>query len=110
MVVTYNLTKMVGGWFIGPFDPSLLKTEEFECAVKRYIAGDKESAHVHRIATEYTVIVEGSVRMNGIVYGRNTIIEIPPGEETDFEALTDTISFVVKVPGVRGDKYVVENA
>jgi len=60
---------------------------------------------VHRVATEFTVIVEGSVRMNQQVYGRDQIIEIKPGEATDFEALTDTITVVVKVPAVAGDKY-----
>lgn len=100
-----DLNVMTKGWFIGPFDPSLYKTEQFECAVKRYKAGEKEAAHVHRIATEFTVIAEGQVRMNGVVHGAGAIIEIPPGEATDFEVLTDTLTFVVKVPAVRGDKY-----
>lgn len=102
-----SLGEMKRGWFIGPFVPTLYATDQFECAVKRYRAGDKESSHVHRVATEYTVIVEGSAKMNGVVHGRDSIIEIGPGEATDFEALTDVVTFVVKVPAVAGDKYPV---
>ena len=100
-----NLNDFVKGWFIGPFKPSLLDTTLFECAVKRYTAGEQEASHVHRIATEFTIIVEGKVRMNGKVYEKDAILEIPPGEATDFEALTDVVTTVVKVPAVEGDKY-----
>ena len=102
-----NLREMLKGWFIGPFEPSLLKTNQFECAVKRYKAGDREPRHVHMIATEFTVIAEGVVRMNGTIFGRDSIIEMPPGRASDFEVLEDAITFVVKVPAVLGDKYEV---
>jgi mannose-6-phosphate isomerase-like protein (cupin superfamily) len=104
---SYNLEDFTKGWFVGPFFPTLCNTQQFECAVKRYKLGEREAAHVHKIATEYTVIVEGSVKMNGIVYERDSIVEIKPGEVTDFEALTDVITFVVKIPAVAGDKYPV---
>lgn len=100
-----NLAEMLKGWFIGPFNPTAFKTSQFECAVKRYTKGDHEKSHVHRVATEFTVIVEGTVRMNDKVFEKNAIIEIPPGEATDFAALTDVITFVVKIPAVLGDKY-----
>lgn len=103
----YKVNDFVKGWFVGPFEPSLHPTEAFECALKRYVAGEKEPMHKHEVATEYTVITEGSVRMNGVEYGPDSIIEILPGEATDFEALTDVTTMVVKIPGVRGDKYLV---
>ena len=31
-----------------------------------------------------------------------------PGDVTDFEALTDAVNVVVKIPGVNNDKYIVE--
>jgi len=102
------LRDMIKGWLIGPFEPSLLKSEHFECAVKRYKAGAKESRHVHMVATEFTVIAEGLVRMNGETFGRDSIIEMPPGKSADFEVLEDAVTFVVKVPAVLGDKYEVE--
>lgn len=101
----HDLNHFIKGWFLGPFEPTLSTTTAFECAVKRYKAGDYEAKHYHALATEYTVIATGRVRMNGVEYGQDSIIEICPGESTDFEALTDTITFVVKIPAISGDKY-----
>ena len=98
------LENFLKGWFIGPFSPTIYSTSAFECAVKKYKAGDYEEKHYHSVATEYTVIATGRVRMNGIEYGADSIIEIRPGEATDFEALVDTITFVVKTPAAIGDK------
>lgn len=103
-----DLDQFVKGWFIGPFAPTLKSSEEFECAVKKYKAGEYESKHYHLVATEYTVIATGRVRMNGVEYEADSIIEILPGEATDFEALTDAVTFVVKIPAVNGDKYLGE--
>jgi len=102
---TASLAQMTKGWFIGPFSPTLFATDAFECAVKRYSAGDHEARHVHRVATEFTVVVSGQVRMNGVTHGPDSIVEVPPGVSTDFEALTDAVTCVVKVPAVPGDKH-----
>lgn len=106
---TNNLKNMIKGWFIGNFEPSLLKTNDCEVAVKEYKKGDKEGKHFHKIATEYTVIINGKVRMNGIEYGEGDIIVMEPNEATDFECLEDgTKNVVVKIPGANNDKYLVE--
>lgn len=106
-MITENLNNMTKGWFIGNFDPSLFKTNDVEVAVKRYKAGDHEAAHLHKIATEYTVIIEGEVEMNGVRYGKDDIIVMEPGEATDFTAITDSVNVVVKMPGANNDKYPV---
>ncbi len=105
--MTDNLRNMIGGWFIGDFTPSAWQTNAFEVAVKEYRSGDKESKHYHKIAIEFTVIVRGRVLMNGIEYGKGDIVRIDPGKATDFEALEDTITVVVKKPSVKEDKYIV---
>lgn len=104
-----RLETMIKGWFVGNFEPSLLKTNDVEVAVKEYKKGDYEASHFHKIATEITVIISGKVRMNGVEYGAGDIIVIEPGDSTDFEALEDTVNTVVKLPGANNDKYVVEN-
>lgn len=103
-----HIGKMVKGWFIGNFEPSLFKTNDVEVAVKYYRAGDAEGSHFHKIATEYTVIISGQVRMNGIEYGEGDIVVMEPGDVTDFTALTDAVNVVVKIPGANNDKYIVE--
>jgi mannose-6-phosphate isomerase-like protein (cupin superfamily) len=102
----HNLEEMTKGWFIGNFEPSVYKTNDFEVAVKKYKKGDKEAAHHHKIATEITVIVSGIVRMNGKQYTDGEIVVIFPNETTDFEALTNVVTTVVKHPCVNNDKYI----
>ena len=101
-----KLNDMFRGWIVGNFEPSCYKTNDVEVAVKEYKTGDKEPLHYHKIATEITVIVSGLVLMNGIKYNAGDIITITPGESTNFEALSDVVTTVVKVPCVKDDKYI----
>ena len=100
-----KLHEMTKGWFIGNFSPTLLATDAVEVAVKEYPAGFAEEWHYHKIATEFTVIVTGEVEMNGLRYSKGDILVIAPGEGTDFRALTDVVTAVVKVPGASNDKF-----
>ncbi|WP_303814450.1 hypothetical protein [Selenomonas ruminantium] len=104
-----KLDEMKRGWFIGDFTPTLKCTQTVEVAVKNYRAGDYEAAHYHRIATEYTVIIEGRVLMFGCEFHEGDIVVVEPGDETDFLALTDTKNVVVKLPGVKDDKYLTKD-
>jgi hypothetical protein len=101
-----KLENMINGWFVGDFKPSLLQTQDVEVAVKNYQQGEFEVSHYHKIATEITVIVSGLVKMNGEEYKKGDIVIIDPHESTDFVALEDTITVVVKRPGAVNDKYI----
>jgi hypothetical protein len=96
---------MVKGWFVGDFEPCALRTASAEVAVKRYRQGEREAWHYHKVATEVTVVLDGVVEMNGVRHGAGTIVRIEPGEGTDFVAVTDVTTVVVKLPSVAGDKY-----
>jgi len=102
-----KLGDMVKGWFVGGFKPAAFNTEACEVAVKAYKAGDCEAAHYHKIATEITLILTGSVSMSNQTWSSGDIIVLEPGEITAFEAITDATTVVVKVPGALDDKYVV---
>ena len=101
----YSLKDFIGGWFIGNFNPSLLKTNDVEVAVKHYKPGDHDQEHFHKIGTEYTVVVKGKVKMAGNEYSEGDILTILPMESTDFLALTEAVTVVVKIPGASNDKY-----
>jgi hypothetical protein len=105
-IEVFKLEKMVKGWFIGNFNPTLLKTNDVEIGIKKYTAGDYEDIHYHKIATEFTVILNGTVEMNGKRYTDGDIIKINPFKSTDFKAITDVITVVVKIPGANNDKYI----
>lgn len=102
---TARLADMTKGWFVGDFSPTLHRTRDVEVAVKTYRAGEAEAAHYHKVATEFTVITQGEVEMNGRRYTAGDIIVIEPGDITDFRAVTDATTTVVKIPGATNDKY-----
>jgi hypothetical protein len=107
-MVKDNIENMVKGWFIGNFEPTVLSTNDVEVAVKKYQKGDYEEKHFHKIATEITVIVEGKVEMSGVLYQSGDIVKINPYIATDFKAMTDVTTVVVKHPGANNDKYLGE--
>lgn len=104
----FKLEDMTRGWFIGDFEPCALKTPAVEVGVKHYKAGDSEKAHYHKAAKEFTVIVKGEVEMNGERFKEGDIIFVPQSVPTDFKAITNVITTVVKLPGAKDDKFLVE--
>lgn len=100
-----HLDRMVRGWVVGNFDPSLYRTSAVEFAVQRFEAGANETWHYHKIATEITVIVSGRAEMNGREVAPGDIVMLEPGEGTDFRAIEETVTAVIKIPGVLNDKY-----
>ncbi len=107
-MIQHQLDDMVRGWFIGDFEPVAHRSGEVEVAIKHYVAGDTEPRHVHKISTELTAVVSGTVRMDGRDLGAGDILTLPPGEPCDFEAVTDAVVVAVKVPAAKDDKYLVE--
>jgi mannose-6-phosphate isomerase-like protein (cupin superfamily) len=101
----HHLKRFIKGWFVGNFKPTLLASDAVEIAIKHYQAGEHEMSHHHKVATELTAIVSGRVRMAGEEIGAGEIVKIHPGQSTDFTALTDAVTVVVKMPYVAGDKY-----
>lgn len=100
-----KLEEMFKGWFVGGFSPAAYNTDACEVAVKYYTAGEKEAAHYHRIATEITLVLSGTIRMAGREWTTGDIVVLSPGEVTDFEALSDCVNVVVKTPGALNDKF-----
>ena len=105
---TAKLADMFKGWFVGNFEPTIYRTNDVEVAIKEYSAGDYEEAHYHKIATEITVIQSGRVKMFDKIFNSGDIIVVEPNDATDFTALEDTVTIVVKIPGANNDKYLVK--
>jgi hypothetical protein len=103
----FKIKDFTKGWFIGDFRPSLHKANDFEIAFKSYKAGEFEAAHLHKVATEFTLITHGNVSFNGRVYSKGDIVKVMPNEIVHFKSITDSETVVVKVPSVKNDKYTV---
>lgn len=108
MISSTKLENMIKGWFVGSFKPSAFHTDACEVAVKKYKVGDCESAHYHKVATEVTLILDGTVRMVKKEWTSGDIVVLSPGEITEFEALTNCSTIVIKIPGALNDKYIVD--
>jgi len=104
----FALEDFVRGWFVGDFEPSIVKTGDVEVAVQKFPAGTYEAAHYHKKATEITVLINGRAEMFNQVIEEGSVVKIDPGEVTSFKAITDCTTVVVKYPGVKDDKYGVE--
>ena len=55
------MKEMKGGWFIGNFEPTAYKTEQFEVCYKHHTKGEKWDAHYHKAGTEINYLVSGKM-------------------------------------------------
>ena len=105
----FNIEEMTKGWFVGDFEPTVVKTSLCEVGIKRYKSGDVESPHYHKKAIELTVVVEGRISMNEIEFSSGDIVLIDKNEIVEFKAIEDSITVVYKSGSFKGDKYLVES-
>ena len=103
-----HLRDMHRGWIVGDFEPSCLRTTACEVACQHFQAGEVEAEHVHRLATELTLIVSGKAVMAGRELTAGDILVLAPGDPAGFRAIKPTTTLVVKMPSVPGDKYPVD--
>lgn len=102
-----KLSDMHRGWVIGDFEPSLLRTKDFEVGILKHPKGEKWPAHYHKIATEYNILIQGTMKLCDVelVAGDTFILE--PNEVADPIFHEDCTIVCVKVPSSTTDKYLV---
>lgn len=103
-----KMSDMKGGWFVGNFEPTLLKTDQFEVALHEYKKDEVRKAHYHAIATEYNYLVRGKMKINDQELNEGDLFIIYPNEIAAPEYITDCIVVIVKTPSVPTDKYEVD--
>lgn len=103
----FSMKDMIGGWFVGNFEPSAFKTSEFEVCYKVHPKGEIWPTHYHKLATEINYIIRGSMTLNGTLLSQGDVFVIYPHEAVSPEFLEDCELIVVKTPSVVGDKYEV---
>ena len=99
---------MIGGWFVGDFEPSAFKTKDFEVSYKTHHQGEIWDSHYHKVATEINYLVRGEMVLSGTHLKEGDIFILHPEEIADPEFLTDCEIVCVKTSSVKGDKYIVE--
>jgi quercetin dioxygenase-like cupin family protein len=102
-----KLDEMTRGWFIGDFEPSVLKTKDFEVAIMQHPKGQVWQSHYHAIATEYNVLLSGKMKICNVELEAGDIFVIEPYEIADPIFHEDCTIVCVKVPGSSKDKFLV---
>lgn len=96
-----------GGWFVGDFSPSALKTDLFEVCYKIHQAGEKWETHYHKIGTEINYLIEGEMIIQGVKLTSGDVFVIKPYEVADPVFLSECKLVVVKTPSKTNDKYAI---
>ena len=104
----YSINDFKNGWFIGDFEPSVLRTSQFEVAFHSYKSGQEWEPHYHKDAIEISYLAHGTMEINGIVLLSGDVIVIYPMEISRPKYLSDCEVIIIKAPSLPRDKYVVE--
>ena len=105
-ITIHQISDFKGGWFIGDFEPSLLKTQDLEVSIKKHPKGENWDTHFHKLATEYNYLVSGKMSINGIEIKAGEIFIINPYYAVEPNFIEDCEIVCIKIPGVTEDKYV----
>lgn len=103
----YRIENMKGGWFVGNFEPSAYKTDEFEVSVKLHPAGEKWETHYHKVAREINAIISGEMTIQNTHLVSGDIFVLDPEEIADPVFHTDCTIVCVKTPCVKNDKFIL---
>ena len=99
---------MSRGWFIGDFEPSALRTKNFEVGVGHHKKGEIWDKHYHKLATEITLILDGKIQINDEIFVKGDILIIDPNEVAAPVFLEETNYVVIKTISDKNDKHIVE--
>lgn len=105
-----NITKIadyVRGWFIGDFEPTVLRTKNFEVGLLFHKKNEYWSPHYHKNSVEYNVLVSGKMVVQGKEINEGDVFIFEKGEVADPIFLEDCTLVCVKVPSIPSDKYEV---
>lgn len=109
-IAKHHITDFIGGWFIGDFEPSILKTKDFEVSIKTHLQDEQWPHHYHKEATEFNYVFSGKVKIEDVVYEAGDIFVIYPEYIVRPEFLEDCTILCVKTPSKIGDKYEVDRS
>lgn len=105
---TYNIKDFKGGWICGNFEPSIIKTEQFEVGFKVHHSGSLWEKHRHNFCDEISFLVRGKMLMQGKEINAGQIFLLKRGEIADPIFLEDCEIFILKTPSIPGDKEIIE--
>tara|TARA_R110002012_G_scaffold162022_2_gene324289 strand:+ start:7429 stop:7755 length:327 start_codon:yes stop_codon:yes gene_type:complete len=106
-LIKNGMESMIGGWFVGNFEPSAHKTELFEVCYKVHPKGESWDTHYHKIQKEINYLIRGKMTIGDIEIFQGDIFIFEPLEVADPVFLEDCELIVIKTPSIKNDKYKV---
>ena len=95
-----RIENMIGGWFVGNFDPTAFKTNEFEVSYKIHKKGEIWDIHYHHTCTEINLLISGEMIMQNTKLKSGDIFILEPFEIADPEFLEECEVICVKTPSI----------
>lgn len=99
----YKIEDMKGGWFIGNFEPSIIKTNNFEISYKFHKKGEILDIHYHDTVTEINLVTNGEIIIQNKKLKKGDIFVLSPFEIADPTFPEDCEIVCVKIPS-KNDK------
>lgn len=103
-----KLKNFTRGWIIGNFDPSILKTDQFEVAVISHHKDEVIPIHYHNDVEEYNVLITGKMIVNNQELSDGDIFILEKKEIVDVKVLEDSKVLCVKIPSIPEDKICIK--
>lgn len=104
----FKLIDMKKGWFIGDFEPTTFKTDNFEVSYRIHPKGEKWDTHFHKIGTEINLLIRGKMKICDKILNSGDIFIIHPFEISSPEFYEDCEIVCIKTPSLTNDKFIVE--
>ncbi|MEK6883116.1 MAG: hypothetical protein AABY22_26055 [Nanoarchaeota archaeon] len=104
----YKLKNMKDGWFLGNFKPTVYKIEQVECCYRIHKKGEYWPKHFHKKTIEINLLIKGKMKICGKIINKNDIFVIKPFEIAKPEYLQDCHIFIVRIPSIPDDKFIIK--
>jgi NDP-sugar pyrophosphorylase family protein len=107
-VQIFKLENFINGWFIGDFEPSILKNSGIELAVMNKKKGiGFHDFHYHENCTEINVLIKGKMKVNNKIINENDIFLFNPNVPSIYEYIDDCTFVVFKNKPSNKDKVIM---
>lgn len=95
------------GWIIGNFEPSMIKTSEYELGILSHKKGEKWDFHYHSTYDEINLLYEGTLMSNGRIINKGEVFINPKNQIACPKFIEDCKVVCVKIPSTPGDKHII---
>jgi len=103
----FKLKDMFKGWFVGDFEPTTYKSDQFEVCYRVHPKGEEWGWHYHKEIVEINLLVSGKMVLQGKTLSSGDIFVLRPYEMADPSFLEDCAIVCIKTPSIPGDKHLI---